>query len=74
MGGGQTINVAFSRPELFRYVALMSAGGQRQRRDSAIRPSSRIRPCVNKQFKLFWVGVGKDDTLTGPATRRSTRR
>ena len=21
---------------------------------------------LNKQFKLFWIGVGKDDTLTGP--------
>ncbi len=21
---------------------------------------------VNKAFKLLWVGVGKDDTLTGP--------
>ena len=29
MGGGQTINIAFNRPELFRYVVLMSpaAGG-----------------------------------------------
>jgi len=29
---------------------------------------------LNKQFKLFWIGVGKDDTLTGPATTRSWRR
>ena len=24
---------------------------------------------INKQFKLFWVGVGKDDRLTGPGDR-----
>ena len=24
---------------------------------------------LNKQFKLFWIGVGKDDTLTGPGDR-----
>ena len=24
---------------------------------------------LNKQFKLFWVGVGKDDTLTGPGDK-----
>jgi enterochelin esterase-like enzyme len=24
---------------------------------------------INKQFKLFWIGVGKDDTLTGPGDR-----
>ena len=26
-------------------------------------------PGVNTRFKLFWVGVGKDDTLTGPGDR-----
>jgi enterochelin esterase family protein len=24
---------------------------------------------LNMQFKLFWVGVGKDDMLTGPGDR-----
>jgi len=24
---------------------------------------------ANHQFKLFWMGVGKDDTLTGPGDR-----
>jgi enterochelin esterase family protein len=24
---------------------------------------------LNKQFKLFWLGVGKDDGLTGPGDR-----
>ena len=24
---------------------------------------------LNKQLKLFWVGVGKDDALTGPGDR-----
>ena len=22
---------------------------------------------INKQFKVFWVGIGKDDSLTGPS-------
>jgi hypothetical protein len=24
---------------------------------------------INKQFRLFWIGVGKDDGLTGPGDR-----
>ena len=65
MGGGQTINLAFNRPDLFRYVVLMSpaaAGGV-----DGIYPSLFGEPGrVNAQFKLLWLGVGKDDMLTGP--------
>lgn len=65
MGGGQTINVSFSRPELFRYVALMSPAASG--RVSQFYPDLLKNPDkVNKQFKLFWIGVGKDDSLTGP--------
>ncbi len=68
MGGGQSINLAFSRPELFRYVVLMSpaAGGSVDK----IYPKFLANPATaNKQFKLFWVGVGKDDMLTGPGDK-----
>jgi enterochelin esterase-like enzyme len=68
MGGGQSINIAFSRPELFRYVVLMSpaAGATVEK----IYPKFLADPSVaNKQFKLLWVGVGKDDTLTGPGDK-----
>jgi enterochelin esterase-like enzyme len=68
MGGGQTINIAFSRPELFRYVVLMSPAANGN--------VAKIYPkflenaaAVNKQFKVFWIGVGKDDALTGPGDR-----
>jgi enterochelin esterase-like enzyme len=64
MGGGQTVNVAFNRPELFRYVALMSpavSGASEQQYASVFKDPS----AVNKQFKLFWMSVGKDDTLVG---------
>lgn len=65
MGGGQAINIAFSRPELFRYLVLMSpaAGGS----VDEIYPELFSSPArVNGQFKLLWLGVGRDDTLTGP--------
>jgi enterochelin esterase-like enzyme len=68
MGGGQTINLAFSRPELFRYVLLMSpaagAGAEVLYPEVFKTPSK-----LNQQFKLLWLGVGKEDTLTGPGDR-----
>ncbi len=68
MGGGHSINISFVRPELFRYVALMSpaAGGGVAKMYPRIAEKPDI---LNKQFKLFWVGVGKDDTLTGPGDK-----
>jgi enterochelin esterase-like enzyme len=65
MGGGQTLNIAFNRPELFRWVVMMSpaAGPQAEQQYASVFKDPSF---VNKQFKLFWVGVGKDDTLVGP--------
>jgi enterochelin esterase-like enzyme len=68
MGGGQAINIAFSQPESFRYVVLMSPAANARVAD--IYAQHMKNPAVlNKQFKLFWVGVGRDDTLTGPGDR-----
>jgi enterochelin esterase-like enzyme len=68
MGGGQTVNLALARPDLFRYVALMSpAAGATV---DTIYPRFFKDPAAsNKEFKLFWVGVGKDDMLTGPGDK-----
>jgi len=66
MGGGQTLTLAFSKPELFRYVAAMSAAanGITEARYPAIFKDPSV---VNKQFKVLWIGIGKDDRLTGPS-------
>ena len=65
MGGGQTINLALGRPELFRYVALMSPAASG--RVAEFYPAVAKSPdTYNQQFKVFWIGVGKDDGLTGP--------
>jgi len=72
MGGGQTMNIAFNRPELFRYVVMMSPAAPRtpeQQYAAAFKDPS----VLNKQFKLFWMAVGKDDTLTGPGDRELTK-
>jgi enterochelin esterase family protein len=68
MGGGQTMNIAFNRPELFRYVVLMSpAAGQNPAQTYA--SFFKDAGVSNKQFKVFWIGVGKDDTLVGPSVK-----
>ncbi len=67
MGGGQTINVAFGRPELFRYVVVMSSGAQGLEQNY---PKFFADPAaINRQFKLLWVGVGKDDPLATGGSR-----
>jgi len=65
MGGGHSLNLAFARPELFRYVVLMSPAAS-GRLDQYYPNVTKDSEKFNKQFKLFWVGVGKDDALTGP--------
>jgi enterochelin esterase-like enzyme len=68
MGGGQTMNIAFTRPELFRYVVMMSPAAPRNA-EQLYPPAFKDPSALNKQFKLFWMAVGKDDTLTGPGDR-----
>jgi enterochelin esterase-like enzyme len=63
-GGGQAIHVAFSRPELFRYVALMSPaadGGVDQAYPAFFRDST----AANRHFKLLWLGATRQDRITG---------
>ena len=68
MGGGHSINIAFSRPEMFRYVVLMSPAAN-ARVESVYASRLKDSAALNKQFKLLWLGVGKDDGLTGPGDR-----
>jgi enterochelin esterase family protein len=67
MGGGQSMNIAFNRPELFRYLVLMSpaAGNAAQTYAEVLEAPAKL----NDQFKLFWMAVGENDTLTGPGDR-----
>lgn len=67
MGGGQTINVAFNRPELFRYVVLMSAAVRNP--EDGYPEFFKSAASVNSKWKLLWVAVGKDDTLVGAGSK-----
>lgn len=65
MGGGQAMNIALTRPELFRYVVAMSPAAKTITEQNYPRlfkePGS-----YNQQFKMLWISVGDQDTLTGP--------
>jgi enterochelin esterase-like enzyme len=66
MGVGQTLNIGFTRPELFRYIVILSAGSQNA--DQAYPGFFKDVAATNKQLKLLWVSAGKDDTA-GPAAK-----
>jgi len=66
MGGGQTVQVGFTHPDSFHYLAIMSAGAQNAETTYA----DFFKPDVaNKKLKLLWMGIGKDDNLVGPSAK-----
>jgi enterochelin esterase family protein len=60
MGGAATINTSFSRPDLFRYIIIMSAGGGQNLEESYPKFFGNSAAAA-KQMKLIWVGVGDQD-------------
>jgi enterochelin esterase-like enzyme len=59
MGGGHTANISFANPKHFSYVVIMSAGANNA--DQNYPEFFKNPDAINKQFKLLWIGVGKDD-------------
>ena len=59
-GGAATINTAFSRPDLFRYVVIMSAGGG-QNLEASYPKFFANNAAAAKQMKVVWLGVGDGD-------------
>jgi enterochelin esterase-like enzyme len=66
MGGGQTIAVGFTHPDTFHYLVIMSAGAQNAEK---MYPDFFKPDVANKKLKLLWMGIGKDDQLTGVSAR-----
>jgi enterochelin esterase-like enzyme len=59
-GGAATINTTFSRPDLFRYIVIMSAGGGQNL--EALYPKFFGNGAAGaKQMKMIWVSVGDQD-------------
>ena len=63
MGGFQTLDVTLSHPELFNYVGVFSSGFFGNTIDEAeTKYATALNdPTFNKNKKLFWVSIGKDD-------------
>ncbi len=63
MGGFQTLDVTLTRPELFNYVGVFSSGFFGATIDEAeTKYASALNdPGFNKNKKLFWIEIGKDD-------------
>jgi enterochelin esterase family protein len=66
MGGGQTLQIALLHPELFNYVGMFSPAVGGGRGGTAVLPPT-LTPAWAKQFKVFWIACGSEDTLVGPS-------
>jgi enterochelin esterase-like enzyme len=67
-GGAATVNTAFSRPDLFRYIVIMSAGAQ-QNVEELYPKFFGNGAAAAKQMKLIWLAAGDEDfALTGTKT------
>jgi enterochelin esterase-like enzyme len=61
-GGAATINTAFSRPDLFGYIIIMSAGaGQNVNLEEAYPKFFGNSGAGAKQVKLIWIAAGDED-------------
>ena len=68
MGGGQTVAISFSHPDLFPYIVVMS-GASGANPDQTYPDFFKDAAATNKKVKLLWMGVGKDDPLAGTAAK-----
>ncbi len=67
MGGGQTMQFSLLHPELFNYVGMFSPAVGGGRGGGATTLPAALTPAWAKQFKVFWVACGSEDTLVGPS-------
>jgi enterochelin esterase family protein len=67
MGGGQTAAIGFAHPDLFHSLVIMSAGSNNA--DTNYPEFFKDAAATNKQLKLLWMGIGKDDTLVGASAK-----
>ena len=66
MGGGQTVAIGFSNPDVFSSLVVMSAGANNAPENY---PEFFNAEVTNDRMDLIWVGIGEDDNLTGASAR-----
>jgi enterochelin esterase family protein len=62
-GGGQTLRVAFGNMDKFAWICCYSAYLSTPEMESSYKQIGGNPDNTNKQLKMFWVSVGKDDFL-----------
>ncbi|WP_276365475.1 esterase [Chryseolinea sp. H1M3-3] len=62
-GGGETLYLGLNHPELFGWVCGFAPGMLKEEFDRNNAVAFANPQLTNKQLKLFWIGVGKDDGL-----------
>ena len=62
MGGGQSLDAGLNHPELFSYVGGFSPAVILLNPDYS-KAFPKLNASVNKDFKLVWIAIGKDDYL-----------
>jgi enterochelin esterase family protein len=69
MGGGHTQTITNNNPGMFGYIGvfsmgLMNRGGQNQDAAKAAEErNAKVEALKTSGYKLYWIGVGKDDFL-----------
>ena len=66
MGGGEAFRIGFHHPDLFAYVGAFSPAlavtDTKTDYDGALADPAK----VNKEYKLIWIGIGREDFLFKP--------
>ena len=62
-GGGETLYLGLNNPTLFGWVCGMAPGMLKEEFDRNNATAFQNPEQTNKQLKLFWIGVGKEDGL-----------
>jgi len=62
-GGGETLFLGLNNPTLFGWVCGFAPGMLKEEFDRNNAVAFANPSAVNKQLKLFWIGVGKEDML-----------
>jgi enterochelin esterase-like enzyme len=62
-GGGQTLRTAFGNTDKFAWICCYSSYLTQQEIETHYKSIIDQPEATNKQFKLFWIGVGNEDFL-----------
>jgi enterochelin esterase-like enzyme len=63
MGGGQTLQIGPTHPDIFHYIGAFSAGGGNSNYDELYKDLFANPTAANKKIKLFYIACGKTDSL-----------